>query len=129
MREELREYLNPVYDLERLISRISYKSANPRDLIAFRSSLEMIPPIKYILGGLQAPLLVKLHDALDELTDICDLIARSIMDEPPIVIGKEILSGKVIMKKWTGCARPRQTGRYGWRIWKRKRGKKPALKI
>ena len=86
VREELREYLNPVYDLERLISRISYKSANPRDLIAFRSSLEMIPPIKYILGGLQAPLLRKLHDELDELTDICDLIARSIMDEPPIVI-------------------------------------------
>ena len=54
VREELREYLNPVYDLERLISRISYRSANPRDLIAFKSSLEMVPPIRYILGGLSA---------------------------------------------------------------------------
>ena len=47
-REEIREYLNPVYDLERLISKISYKSANPRDMIAFKSSLAMLPHIKYI---------------------------------------------------------------------------------
>ena len=46
VREELREYLNPIYDLERLISRITYQSANPRDLIAFRNSLEMLPHIK-----------------------------------------------------------------------------------
>ena len=86
VREELREYLNPVYDLERLISRISYKSANPRDMIAFQSSLEMIPHIKYILGGLQAPLLQEIHGDLDELQDICELIQRSIVDEPPISI-------------------------------------------
>ncbi|MFR3320642.1 MAG: hypothetical protein ACLTSZ_05030 [Lachnospiraceae bacterium] len=46
-REELREYLNPVYDLERLISRISYQTANPRDLVAFKTSLSMLPHIKY----------------------------------------------------------------------------------
>ena len=46
LREEIREYLNPVYDLERLVSRISYRSANPRDLLAFKMSLEMIPHIK-----------------------------------------------------------------------------------
>lgn len=86
VREELREYLNPIYDLERLISRISYKSANPRDMIAFQSSLSMIPPIKYILGGLQAPLLRQLHDDLDELSDVCTLIQNSIMEEPPITI-------------------------------------------
>ncbi len=86
VREELREYLNPVYDLERLISRISYKSANPRDLIAFKSSLKMIPPIKYILGGLTSPLMQKLHEELDELQDIYDLIDRSIEEEPPISI-------------------------------------------
>ena len=44
-REEIREYLNPIYDLERLVSRISYQSANPRDLIALKTSLEMIPHI------------------------------------------------------------------------------------
>ena len=86
VREELREYLNPVYDLERLISRISYRSANPRDLIAFKSSLEMVPPIRYILGGLQAPLLVQIHDDLDELRDIFQLIDSAIVDEPPIAI-------------------------------------------
>ena len=84
VREELREYLNPVYDLERLISRISYRSANPRDMRAFRTSLEMVAPIKYILNCLQAPLIVKLRDELDELTDICDLIGRAIEEDPPI---------------------------------------------
>ncbi len=49
-REEIREYLNPVYDLERLISKISYQTANPRDLIAFKSSLSMLPHIRYIMG-------------------------------------------------------------------------------
>ena len=49
MREEIREYLNPVYDLERLVSRITYQSANPRDLVAFKSSLSMLPAIKYLL--------------------------------------------------------------------------------
>ena len=48
-REELREYLNPIYDLERLIGRISYQTANPRDLTAFSTSLEMIPHIKTLM--------------------------------------------------------------------------------
>ena len=85
-REELREYLNPVYDLERLISRISYRSANPRDLIAFASSLEMVPPIRSILNEVSAPLLVKLRDELDELKDISGLIRSAISDDPPMVI-------------------------------------------
>ncbi len=86
VREELREYLNPVYDLERLISRISYRTANPRDLIAFKSSLEMVPAIRFLLGGLQSPLLLELHKELDELSDLKDLIDRAIMDDPPINI-------------------------------------------
>ena len=45
-RDEIREYLNPIYDLERLLSKVTYKTANPRDLIAFRNSLEMLPHIK-----------------------------------------------------------------------------------
>ena len=85
-REEIREYLGPVYDLERLISKISYRTANPRDLTAFRSSLEMIGPIKIVLGALQSPLALRLQEEMDELADICDLITRSIADEPPILI-------------------------------------------
>ena len=85
-REELREYLNPIYDLERLISRVVYQTANPRDLIAFRSSLEMLPAIKTLLQDLSSPLVRKLDEQLDPLTDICTLITESIEDEPPISI-------------------------------------------
>jgi len=85
-REEIREYLGPVYDLERLISRISYRTANPRDMIAFRHSLEMLPAIRTALGEFQAPLLRKIRDDIDELTDICSLIAAAITDEPPVLI-------------------------------------------
>ena len=48
-REEIREYLNPIYDLERLVGKISYQSANPRDLIAFKSSISMLPYIKGLI--------------------------------------------------------------------------------
>ena len=85
-REELREYLNPIYDLERLISRVVYQTANPRDLIAFRSSLEMLPAIKTLLQDLSSPLVRELDEELDPLTDICTLITESIEEEPPISI-------------------------------------------
>ena len=85
-REELREYLSPVYDLERLISKISYKTANPRDLIAFGTSLSMLPHIKYILSTMKSPLLVEVCEQMDELQDVCDLIDRAIMEEPSIQI-------------------------------------------
>ncbi len=85
-REELREYLAPVYDLERLISRITYQSANPRDLIAFKTSLKMLPHIKCILGDLTSPLLRQLHDELDSLEELCDLIEVAIEEEPPLAM-------------------------------------------
>ena len=85
-REEIREYLSPVYDLERLVCKITYQSANPRDLIAFRSSLEMLPAIKTLLQDLSSPLVRELDEQLDPLTDICTLITESIEDEPPISI-------------------------------------------
>ncbi len=85
-REELREYLNPVYDLERLISRISYQTANPRDMIAFKTSLSMLPHIKYLMKGLNARLLGELEDDLDPLVDLYRLIDSSIVEEPPIGI-------------------------------------------
>ncbi len=86
LREELREYLNPIYDLERLIGRISYKSANPRDLLAFASSLKMLPAIADLLKECKAPLLRQLFADLDELTDLRELIDESIAEEPPITI-------------------------------------------
>ncbi|MDO4344422.1 MAG: DNA mismatch repair protein MutS [Eubacteriales bacterium] len=85
-REEIREYLNPVYDLERLISKISYQTANPRDLIAFKSSLSMIPHIKCIMGDFKSSLLNDIRNDMDVLADLCDLVERSIQEEPPISI-------------------------------------------
>lgn len=85
-REEIREYLNPVYDLERLIGRIVYKSANPRDLIAFKSSLSMLPYIKSLLSDFTSPLLTQLCEELDPLTDLFTLIDESIIEEPPLSV-------------------------------------------
>lgn len=85
-REEICEYLNPIYDLERLIGRISYKTANPRDLIAFRSSLEMLPYIKRILGEFNSELLAELGRELDPLQDIFQLIGDAIVEDPPITV-------------------------------------------
>jgi len=85
-REELIEYLNPIYDLERLIGRISYQTANPRDLIAFRNSLRMLPHIKQILNGFNCSLLKEINSDLDTLEDITSLIEQSIEEEPPITV-------------------------------------------
>lgn len=85
-REEIREYLSPVYDLERLISKITYQSANPRDMIAFQSSLAMLPHIKYILSDMKSPLLKELYDSLDTLEELCSLIESAIREDPPIAM-------------------------------------------
>lgn len=83
-REELREYLNPIYDLERLITRITYQTANPRDLIAFRNSLEMLPAIEMLLEDLSCDLIAEIRDEFDNLRDLYDLLCESIQEEPPI---------------------------------------------
>lgn len=85
-REEIREYLNAVYDLERLVTRISYRTANPRDLIAFKTSLGMIPPVKQLLSQAKSAELKEIDERMDCLEDIYDLIEKSIQDEPPIMI-------------------------------------------
>ena len=85
-RDELREYLNTIYDLERLLGKVSYKTANPRDLIALRNSLAMLPSIKTVLGDLDAALLQEINDRMDALDDIYHLIDDSIIEEPPISI-------------------------------------------
>ena len=85
-RDELREYLNPIYDLERLLGKISYKSANPRDLIAFRNSLEMLPHLKMVLGAFHTSILLGIQEEMDSLTDIYQLIGNALVEEPPITI-------------------------------------------
>ena len=85
-REEMAEYLNAIYDLERLIGRISYKTANPRDLIAFKNSLAMLPHIKKILGEFGADLLREVDSGMDTLEELTALIEHAIVDDPPISV-------------------------------------------
>nr|WP_330376955.1 DNA mismatch repair protein MutS [Butyrivibrio sp. WCE2006] len=86
-RDEIREYLGPIYDLERLMAKINYHTANPRDLLAFRNSLKMLPAIKIVLEDLRNT--VSLDDVfgqIDDLQDIYELIDKSIIEEPPLTI-------------------------------------------
>ncbi len=85
-RAELREYLTPIYDLERLTTRVIYQTANPRDLIACRTSLSMLPGIRTLLEECTAPALSELREALDPLEDICALIESAIVEDPPITV-------------------------------------------
>ena len=94
-RDEIREYLNAVYDLERLLGKVSYKTANPRDLIAFRNSLEMMPHIKAVLSSFQKEALKEIEQDIDSLEDIYGLICNAIEEDPPVTIreGGMIKSG------------------------------------
>lgn len=85
-RDELREYLSAVYDLERLMTRITLKSANPRDLIAFKNSIGILPHVKSILREFQTGLLAQYESELDELEDLYAAIDAAIIEEPPILI-------------------------------------------
>lgn len=129
LREEIREYLTPVYDLERLVSKVTYQTANPRDLIAFESSLSMLPHIKCILSDMSCTLNKKLYKDLDPLEDLCELVQKAIKDEPPIAMKEGTLSGMAIMKKWISSARQSLTAKNGLQNWKRENGKRQELKI
>lgn len=85
-REEIREYLNPVYDLERLMTRISLRTANPRDLIAFKMSLTYLPYIRDLLKDFDGGLLKEIYENFDPLQDLYELLEASIIEEPPILI-------------------------------------------
>ena len=99
-REEIREYLNSIYDLERLIGRISYKTANARDLLSFKSSLDMLPYIRDLLREFTSPVLAQICEDLDPLEDLRDLIASSIVDEPPL----SVREGNMIREGFNGEA-------------------------
>lgn len=77
-REEIFEYLRPVYDLERLLARFSSGRANPLDAHAFRQSVSMLPHIKRLLTGFEAELMKKISGDIDELSDICNLLENAV---------------------------------------------------
>ena len=86
LRDEIREYLNPIYDLERLLCKISYKTANPKDLIAFRNSIEMIPHIRTLLKSAKSELLREITEEMDEMRDLYGLIFDAIEEDPPVLV-------------------------------------------
>lgn len=85
-REEIREYLGPIYDLERLITRVTYQSANPRDLLALCNSLEMLPHIKSQLQDLSGELAKEIDQDFECFEDLCEMLKSAITDEPPITV-------------------------------------------
>ena len=84
--EELKESLEQIYDMERLMGRIAYGNAGARDLLALKQSLRALPGIRSILELLKAPLYEEMAKDFDELKDLCDLLERSIYEEPPITL-------------------------------------------
>ena len=85
-REEIIEYLRPVYDLERLLARISTFSANPHDLLAFKQSVSMVNPVKSVLRSFESQLLNDIYDGLDELPEIYKLLEASIDEDAPVSV-------------------------------------------
>src|SRR5271166_2202408 len=83
-REELRRALDGVLDMERLLSRVTLETANPRDVLALAASLAKIPAIKQAISKLAAERLKTLHASLDELADLRDRVEKTIVPEPPL---------------------------------------------
>lgn len=85
-RDELREYLNSIYDLERLMTRISLRTANPRDMIAFKTSIKLLPFIKQLLDAYDSGILHEINEKTDDLSDIYELLENAINEDPPVLI-------------------------------------------
>jgi len=85
-REELRRALGGVLDIERLLSRVTLETANPRDVLALCASLHRTPMIKSALSRLKSAHFAELHSLLDDLADLRERIDRTIVPEPPLTL-------------------------------------------
>ncbi|USZ69285.1 DNA mismatch repair protein MutS [Halorussus salilacus] len=109
-REAAREQLRDVYDIERLIARISRGRANARDLRSLKATLDVVPELKATMDGFESERLVELREALDELADVRDRIDRAIREDP----AREITEGDVIKPSYDDeLAELRETEREG----------------
>ena len=95
LREQISELLDNVLDLERLITKIVYGSASAKDLRAVASTVAILPELKNLLSNCQSDEMQRIYRELDTLEDICDLICRSIKEEPPFSVreGGMIMDG------------------------------------
>ena len=85
-RGDVIEKLKKVYDIERLIGKISYGNANARDMISLKNSIKQLPDLKLLLKSVKSEFLIELYDHLDELNDLYNLIETAIVDDPPMTI-------------------------------------------
>ena len=112
-RDEVREYLDTIYDLERLMTRISLRTANPRDLLAFKTSIRYLPDLKRTLKAFSSPVLDELSEKLDTLSDLYNMLEESISEDAPITVHEggifregylkeidELRSAKTECKNW-----------------------------
>jgi DNA mismatch repair protein MutS len=126
LRGDLRNALSRVYDLERLASRVSMGVANGRDLIALMTSLKALPQIRAFICGLDASLLASIYTGIDEMPDICGMIERAIVEDPPMTIREggvikegydrdldELISTSRDGKKWIAALEQRERKRTG----------------
>ena len=86
LKSDIGENLKKVYDIERLVGKISYGNANARDMVSLKNSLGKIPEIKQILSTTKSPKLKNLYENIDEVKEIHELIEKAIVEDPPIVI-------------------------------------------
>lgn len=81
---DVRAALKGVFDLERLMSRVMYKSASPRDIYALGQTCMRLPLLKKEISVLKSKLLIELNGSIDELAEIAQLVENAIVDEPPV---------------------------------------------
>ena len=83
---DLREHLTGIHDLERLITRVIYASANPQELLSLAFALEKLPAVKELLKNSKSQLLCETADKLDDFSEICDLVKRGIREDAPLQV-------------------------------------------
>ncbi len=88
LRDQLRQQLKKVQDVERLLARINVGTATARDLIGLRQSLSVVAAVKQGLGQAKASLLEILRESLDDVSEVCELIGRAISDHPPATLSE-----------------------------------------
>ncbi len=86
LQQDLSDLLSKVYDIERLMTRVMYKTATPRDLKALSITALQLPAIKQVLAQFTSKLLCELNDDIDTLDEISNLIENAIVDEPPVSV-------------------------------------------
>lgn len=93
--EDLKEALKSIYDIERLVGKISSTAINAKELIALKNSLSKIPSVKSLIAPLKSPFMKDIYNNMDELRDIYDFLEKSVMDEPSLSVkeGNIIKSG------------------------------------